>query len=403
MRADRTSANGDVAKYYYYPKVGVSYRLTNLMGSEGNEVKLRMAYGQTGNPPTFNSKFTSSIAGTTGGIYGAYSGLAVGDSTIRPERNAEVEAGIDATMLNGRLFGNFTYYHRTITDLLLLQTLAPSTGGATREFNGGEMAKHGFEVTLGYEPIQSPTTTWVVRANFYADRTKVTSLPVPAFDVGGFGTGLGAFRVQQGQSASQIVGTVPESSATFVGTTVKQIGDANPDFQMSFSSDLTWKRFTLGFLFDWKHGGDVINLTETLMDFGSNSVDWTYQGSCGGLASGGVYKAGDAHDCGGAQRLQRWLAGDTRVYVQDASYIKMRELTLTYALPAPAYSWAFGSTIKGAHLSFAGRNLIRIMTTGYRGIDPEVSNFGNQAIARNIDVAPFPPTRSFFFSIDLDF
>ena len=392
IRADRSSVNGDVTKYYFYPKAAASYRLTNMMGNAGDEVKLRLAYGQTGNSPNFQTKFTPSTTGTIGGIYGAFPGLAVGDPNIRPERNAEVEAGVDGTLLHGRLSANLTYYHRNITDLLLVQTLAPSTGGGTRIFNGGEMAKHGFEVTLGYAPIQTASTNWVVRANFYADRTKVTSLPVPAFEVGGFGTGLGAFQVEQGKSATQIIGNVPDSACGCLK--VQQVGDANPNFQMSFSSDLTWKRFTLGFLFDWKDGGDVINLTELLFDAGANSFDYTTKGACGP----------DARDCGGAQRFARWAGqGDTRPYIQDASYIKMRELSLTYNLPAGAFGWAFGSTVKGARLSFAGRNLIRIMTTGYRGIDPEVSNFGNQAIARNIDVAPFPPTRSFFFSIDLDF
>ena len=61
----------------------------------------------------------------------------------------------------------------------------------------------------------------------------------------------------------------------------------------------------------------------------------------------------------------------------------------------------FGDRVRNATVSLSGRNLIRI--TKFRGIDPEVSNFGNQAIARNIDVAPFPPSRSVFFSIDLDF
>ena len=61
----------------------------------------------------------------------------------------------------------------------------------------------------------------------------------------------------------------------------------------------------------------------------------------------------------------------------------------------------FGRAIRSARLSLTGRNLLRI--TPYRGLDPEVSNFGNQAIVRNIDVAPFPPSRSFFFSIDLGF
>jgi hypothetical protein len=86
--------------------------------------------------------------------------------------------------------------------------------------------------------------------------------------------------------------------------------------------------------------------------------------------------------------------------VQDGSYLKLRELSLTYDLPESVVGHLFGG-VRYARLNVSGRNLIRI--TPYKGSDPEVSNFGNQAIARNIDVAPFPPSRSFFFSIDLGF
>jgi hypothetical protein len=87
------------------------------------------------------------------------------------------------------------------------------------------------------------------------------------------------------------------------------------------------------------------------------------------------------------------------VYVQDGSYLKLREVNLSYNLPDRMVGSLFGGRIRTARLSLTGRNLLRF--TGYRGLDPEVSNFGNQAIVRNIDVAPFPPSRSFFFSIDL--
>ncbi len=161
------------------------------------------------------------------------------------------------------------------------------------------------------------------------------------------------------------------------------MGDATPDFQMSFSSDFDFKRFTLGFLLDWKQGGDIINLTEYLYDAGQNSVDYLEPG-VGGLA-----------------RQDSINAGFTSAYVQDGSYLKLREVILAYNLPEGFTRGLFGSTVRYARLSLSGRNLLRF--TGYRGLDPEVSNFGNQAIVRNIDVAPFPPSRSFFFSIDLGF
>jgi hypothetical protein len=149
---------------------------------------------------------------------------------------------------------------------------------------------------------------------------------------------------------------------------------------MSFSSDLDIHRFTVGFLFDWKKGGDVVNLTEFLYDLGQNSPDYEEKG---------------------AQRLTDWSSGLTAAYVQDASYFKLRELNVSYNLPTSFTQSLFGGNVRHARLSLSGRNLFRV--TSYRGLDPEVSNFGNQAIVRNIDVAPFPPSRSFFFSIDLGF
>ncbi len=81
--------------------------------------------------------------------------------------------------------------------------------------------------------------------------------------------------------------------------------------------------------------------------------------------------------------------------------MKLRELSLSYQRSAAATSALFRGSARSVRLELAGRNLLT--STSYRGLDPEVSNFGNQAIARNIDVAPYPPSRSFFFTIDVGF
>jgi hypothetical protein len=76
-------------------------------------------------------------------------------------------------------------------------------------------------------------------------------------------------------------------------------------------------------------------------------------------------------------------------------------VTLAYNLPEGVAQRLFGGSARYVRLSLSARNLLRF--TGYRGLDPEVSNFGNQAIVRNVDVAPFPPSKSFFFAVDLGF
>ncbi len=365
-RAEHSSLNGDQGKYYVFPKAAASYRLVQPMGGV-DELKLRLAWGQTGNLPLFGYRDVADSTSVVGGQFGQFPALQLGDRTIKPERNTEIEAGFDATFGNQFASLNVTVYQKRITDLLLIQSLAPSTGFTTRVFNGpgAALRNRGIEAALAISPVRTPEVNWILRSTFFLNRSKIDSLPVPAFNTGGFGLSLGAFRIEQGKSATQIVGSDGVD------------GDANPNFQMSLASDLTYKRFSFGFLWDWKNGGDIINLTQLLYDAFGNSVDQVAAGNA---------------------RITAWAGGKTKIYIQDGTYLKLRELTLGYDLP-PELPQHFG--MRTARIAVSGRNLLRF--TPYKGLDPEVSNFGNQAIARNIDVAPFPPSRSFYLSIDLGF
>jgi hypothetical protein len=87
----------------------------------------------------------------------------------------------------------------------------------------------------------------------------------------------------------------------------------------------------------------------------------------------------------------------TRNWTESASFLKLREVTLSYDVPGSTVRGLFGG--RSLRVSLSARNLFT--STNYSGLDPEVSNFGNQAIFRNIDVAPFPPSRSFWFTLEL--
>jgi TonB-linked SusC/RagA family outer membrane protein len=363
-RVDRSSLNGDPSHYFLYPKAAASYRFEQPMGGV-DEVKARVAWGQTGNPPLFYYRGTLDSTSAIGGLVGQYRALQLGDASITPERNTELEGGIDATFGNQFATLGVTVYQKTISDLLLQESVAPSTGYQFRVFNGGRLRNRGVEASLAVSPVRNPDVNWVLRSTFYLNRSLVETLPVPAFNTGGFGTSLGAYRIEVGKSATQIVGTEGV------------VGDANPNFQMSFASDLNYKRLSFGFLWDWKSGGDVINLTQLLYDAAGNSADQVPAGNT---------------------RISTWAGGHTAVYVQSGTYLKLRELTLGYDVPADIPSH-FG--MRTMRISLSGRNLLKF--SPYQGLDPEVSNFGNQPIARNIDVAPYPPSRSFFFSVDFGF
>ena len=107
----------------------------------------------------------------------------------------------------------------------------------------------------------------------------------------------------------------------------------------------------------------------------------------------------DAEESGG-DRVDAFLSGDIRPYIEDATFLKLRELSASFELPRE-FVQGIWSAARYVRLTASGRNLIT--WTGYSGMDPEVSNFGNQAIGRNIDVAPFPRTRSFWFGFDVGF
>jgi hypothetical protein len=380
IRADRSSQYGNTGRYFLYPKLAASYRFVNPMGGV-DAIKLRGAYGQTGNPPSrFDAKYVTDTTGTIEGLFGTYISGAAGDPGIRPERQEEFEGGVDVTFAGGRAELTLTVYQRNIRDLILERTIQPSAGQEFHTFTSdSRLRNRGLEASLTVQPIQGRNVTWLSRATFFANRGKITRLTVPSFQTGGFALSLGTYQLEEGSSPTQIFGLVGSDPVTGEGVAGK-VGDASPDFQISFSNDIDINRFTLGFLFDWKHGGDIINLTQFLYD--------------------GVKNTSDFEEVG-LHRFNQFGAGLTRVYVQDGSYLKLRELNLSYRLPEGLTSSLFGTGVRHARLSVTGRNLLRI--TPYDGLDPEVSNFGNQAIVRNIDVAPFPPSRSFYFSVDLGF
>jgi len=380
MRADRSSANGSPNKFFFYPKLAASYLFEHPIGGV-DELKFRGAYGQTGNRAAFGALFSPDTSGTIGGSSGTFIGTRAGDPNLRPERQKEFEGGFDATMAKGRAQLTFTLYQKNISDLLLERTLAPSSGQENQIFSSASSLRNrGIETSLTVQPVQTKNVNWILRTTFFANKSRITELAVPTFQTGGFALSLGTFQIEKDSSPTQIFGLVGVDAN---GNPVAgKVGDASPDFQMSFSSDMDFHRFTLGMLWDYKQGGDIINLTEFLYDAGQNSKDFTDPG-------------------GGADRLARFGQGFTQPYVQSGTYVKLRELNLSYNLPERITSSIFGRSIRSARLSLTGRNLLRF--TPYRGLDPEVSNFGRQAIVRNIDVAPFPPSRSFFFSIDLGF
>ncbi|MEX2583164.1 MAG: SusC/RagA family TonB-linked outer membrane protein [Gemmatimonadota bacterium] len=392
VRADRSTANAAPADFFFYPKASASYRIPEL-GTALDELKFRVAYGESGNQPLFGQKFTALEA--TNNIQGLPALVILGRAgalDLRPERTREIEGGFDAILFEGNANLEFTVYQQNITDLLLERTVAPSTGYSFEFFNGGELRSRGLELALQANPLRSSGFSWISRATFSTNESTIVDLPVPSFRTGGFATSLGAFQIEEGASATQIVGHNGRNAEGDI--IIEKLGDANPDFKVGFSNDLTFGDFNLYGLLDWQKGGTVINLTKLLYDLGQVSPDFALPE--GVSASRTVPECHP--DCSGLERLGGF-GTYTQQYLEDASFIKLRELTLSYLVPTGVVG--FLGSVENARISLSGRNLFSI--DDYDGLDPEVSNFGNQQIARNIDVAPYPPSRTFWLSLSLGF
>jgi len=383
FRADRSSANGDREKFYVFPKFSGAYRLVKPVLSQIDEIKLRVAYGKSGNRPRYGDR---DVLYASGGLIGGNGSLVsaslLGNGGIRPEVMNELEFGTDASFFKSRLGLEFTRYQRKITDLLLTFPLPPSSGLGNQIINGGQLSVLGTEGVISAVPLRTRNFEWTTRIIYNTNKQLVDNIPVPTFNApGSFGASFGRNRIAANTRSSLIWGNAPLGPLGADGKpTVRDtiLFDSNPVHTTTFSNEFSYRRLSLSVLADWRNGGNVVNMTNQTYDEGGQSRDYVESG---------------------AARYATWSASDIRPYVQSGTYVKIREITLNYQAPD---SWA--RKIPGANslrVNASARNIA--LFSKYWSYDPEFSNFGNANFNRFIDLSPFPSSRQFFFSLDVGF
>lgn len=389
VRGDKSSNNGDANEIFYYPKASLAVNL-HEMGfwnddAKWNQFKLRVAYGEAGNFPPFGALFTSYNAFSTDGSLGISLIGVRGDRNLQSERQKELEFGTDISFFDGRVSLSGTYYIKTVEDLILRAALEPSTGFTSQFVNAGSLENKGIEIALNTTPFVSNNFEWNLGVNFFKNKSEVTELNVEPFNIGAFGATLGTFRIEEGSSATQIVGIGPNP-----GPNGFQVwGDAEPDFQMAINNSLRYKNLSLNMLWQWKNGGDNVNLTALLTDLNGTSHDYdTIDLDPSGQLGNGAYRISQ-------------LGSSAEVFVEDASYLRMREIGLYYTLDSKILSQILGGSIDSIRMGISGTNLINIFD--YNSYDPEVSNFGANGIFTGIEVTPFPSSKRYLFNVTVNF
>ena len=309
-----------------------------------------------------------------------------GNENLAPERQDEFEVGFDAAFLENRLGLEFTYYRQQVTDLLINRELAPSTGFGSRFENVGSLENSGIELALNATPVDQGDFQWDVTATYATNNNEVTDVAGGGqlALAGSFATNyviegepIGVFfrqfyaRDDNGELILNDAG-FPTSGVTEDGARSKVIGDPNPDWFGSLINEFSYKSFGLRVQFDAVQGFDVFNWNRRLLD---NAI-------FGGGANVGEELLGNRpKGLGGAQ------AGIFEEFVEDGSFVKLRELSLNYSFK-PA-----GTAIDNVRISLVGRNLIS--WDSYSGWDPEINTAGQSNGVRGFDFAGVPIPRTY--------
>src|SRR6185437_14505361 len=161
VTAERSTIDADIGKFYAYPRFSASYRIPQFVGFL-TALKLRGAYGQSGNLGPYGSKFTPYNPLLIGGANGVTLPATLGDAALKPESEQELEFGFDATLFKSRAQLSVSLYQKRLTNLLLQGGVAPSHGYSQLFLNGREFTNQGLEVSLDWTPVQLHNGfTWV--------------------------------------------------------------------------------------------------------------------------------------------------------------------------------------------------------------------------------------------------
>ena len=401
VRLDNNSAFGSKFRNVYYPKISGAWVLSEepfFHLPSVTTLKLRAAYGESGQAPlpyTSNATFT----GVPGPFGASVTPFNIGNPDLGPERGYETELGFDVGLFHDRAGAEFTYYFGGTKDAILQEQVAPSEGyPGTRFVNAGALTKHGFELALHGTPYQTKNTEWTLGLNLSTADNKVTDLNGAEYlqastnvrHVVGFPVGAwwqkkvtGSTLNSDGSISDVTCDDGNGGSVACADAPVLYLGRTLPNFEGSATSTLRFlKNFQFFVMVDSKRGYKKLdgNARVRCHIFDECESNWFPQGF--DLATLG------------AQTSSSFYSD----IINDASFVKLREVSLSYTLPE---RWASTFRASGATISIAGRNLHT--WTKYPGLDPEGSFQGGSRGFGQWEQDVTPQLMQFVTTIHLSF
>jgi TonB-linked SusC/RagA family outer membrane protein len=427
-RYDGSSLFGSDVRWNPYFRVSAAYRITEDIKIPGiQELKIRGAYGTAGQRPSFADQYevmAISQGNTTKQQFG--------NTKLKPSLSKEWEAGLNIDFLN-RFSFELIHSVTNTTDQILAVPLAVQFGGWPSQIqNAGALNSKVWEASLNAQIVRQKDLTYNMGFIFDRVRTEITELTVPPFQTGPQGQEADkCFYIREGEvfgamygykflrsldelalqlgDADNISNYVINSDGYVIpkgteGTTSEvpikkrdetgalwygKVGDSNPDFKIAMTNNLNFKGIGLYALLEWKNGGDIYN----------KSAQWLTRDDRHGMMD----------QFGKPDYLKKTLTYYKTFYdvndfndfwVEDGSFLKLREVSLSYTLPVSALRNFANGFIKGIKLSVLGKNLYTL--TNYSGYDPEVGTTDNTQYF-SYDFMGYPNYRSYAASLELKF
>ncbi|NGM63374.1 SusC/RagA family TonB-linked outer membrane protein [Sphingobacterium sp. SGG-5] len=418
LRYDGSSRFGANNKFGLFPAISAGWDIAREDFIKNktliNQLKLRIGYGETGNDQIDNFASRSLYGG--GVTYDGEAGIqanSMGNSRLRWERNATTNVGIDYTLFSSRIFGSIEAYHRISKDLLLSKPIVWAAGYSEITENLGEVKNQGLEFELGAHLLRARDFKWTSNFNISFQRNKVTHLydnltVLPGDNTVRVGYSLRTFVLPQYAGVYSATGRPvwydAEGNLTYTPGTM-EIGDYAPhglpnelpDFYGGWTNTFDYKGVSLSMFFQYDYGRVFYdNFARNLSRKGDSQINgmawyydnrWTTEGQITSVprpVNGAAERGGHA----------RGDLASTR-YLQDASYIRLKNINLSYKLPA---SWLSTVKMSSAKLYLQANNLYTI--TKFAGYDPEFYVTGSNTTS---NVGVIPAMKSYFLGVQVGF
>ncbi|MFP9115302.1 SusC/RagA family TonB-linked outer membrane protein [Flavobacterium sp. RHBU_3] len=395
-----------------------------------NYGKLRVGYGTAGNdtrPYLANSVYSPMSVDTGFGLLNypingvnAYTvGNRMPNPNLKPEIRSEIEVGTELSLFDSFVTIDATYYDSKNKNQILGLEVAPSTGYTNQQANVGTLRTKGFEGLITFNWAKNPDGFgWSTSVNYTKSETVLEELDSRIENVSLGGLSTYQFLAIEGQPVGIYKGSVAERDPSgnivvdangipIASSTQEIYGDSQYDYTMGITNSISYKGLSLDFTFDIRQGGLMYSRTADITRFTGNSITTMYNDRQPFIVPNSVVLNDDGSYSPNttpvtSEYMDDYYRADAmaRYNVIDKSFIKLREVVLTYKLPSKLLERTF---INNLSISVIGRNLFLWTPASNQYIDPEVSTFGNDLSGQFGEFSANPSTRNLGFSLKANF